>query len=239
MKILPLNCGIYMIKNVVTGDFYVGQSAHLRQRKASHFSDFRKQKHGNPHMQNAYNKYGPDKFIFSTFLLCEPFELTYYEQALVDKLNPQYNIRRECVNSPLGTKRTLEDRKKLSESHSGEKAYWLGKHHSLESRAKMSATRKGVPTHLHTQEEKDKIAKANTGVVFTQDRRDKIAKARTGHKASPEAIRHFIESNIGKHSIIPSEETRKKMSISAKNRRARERKERELKSCQMSLLLEE
>lgn len=241
MKILPLNCGIYMIKNVVTGDFYIGQSIHINQRKIDHLFDFRHNQHHSPRMQNAYNKYGEDKFVFSTLIVCEPFELTRYEQALVDLLDPPYNMCKECMESPRGVKHSDEAKRKMSESRTGEKHFRFGKHLTEEHKKKLSDAKKGNKCVMfgkhHTQEVRDKIANANRGVPFTEERKMHISQARMGYHPTPEALRHFSEANKGKHSIHPSEETRKKMSISAKKRREREREERELMSCQMQFPL--
>jgi hypothetical protein len=58
------------------------------------------------HLQNAINKYGLENFVFEIILYCEEFELIYYEQTLVDRLEPAYNIKKECVTSPKGIKRS-------------------------------------------------------------------------------------------------------------------------------------
>jgi DNA-directed RNA polymerase specialized sigma24 family protein len=50
--------------------------------------------HGNRHLQNSWNKYGPDAFEFSTLLYCAPEDLIASEQRLIDTLNPDYNLMR-------------------------------------------------------------------------------------------------------------------------------------------------
>lgn len=111
-----LNCGIYKITNIETGDFYIGQSIHLNRRKSYHFSQLKKDKHRNQHLQNAFNLYGEENFKFEILLYCEPFELTRYEQTLVDKWNPAYNLLTECVNSSKGYKWTEESKSAISGS---------------------------------------------------------------------------------------------------------------------------
>jgi group I intron endonuclease len=111
-----LNCGIYRILNNLNGDFYVGQSIRLSDRKNTHFSDLKANRNRMPHLQNAWNKYGGENFIFEILLFCDPENLTYYEQTLVDNLNPKYNICIECVDSPRGTKRTPETLEKMRKS---------------------------------------------------------------------------------------------------------------------------
>lgn len=55
-------CGLYKIVNRVTGQCYVGQSQRVRKRLSEHFRLLRLNKHTNPHLQNAWNKYGEDAF---------------------------------------------------------------------------------------------------------------------------------------------------------------------------------
>ena len=55
-------CGLYKIVNKVTGQCYVGQSQRCKKRLKEHFRLLRWNKHTNPHLQNAYNKYGADNF---------------------------------------------------------------------------------------------------------------------------------------------------------------------------------
>jgi group I intron endonuclease len=55
-------CGLYKIVNKVTGHCYVGQSQRCKKRIKEHFRLLRWNKHTNPHLQNAYNKYGHDNF---------------------------------------------------------------------------------------------------------------------------------------------------------------------------------
>lgn len=55
-------CGLYKLVNRVTGQCYVGQSQKCKKRIKEHFRLLRWNKHTNPHLQNAYNKYGADNF---------------------------------------------------------------------------------------------------------------------------------------------------------------------------------
>ena len=58
------NCGVYCVENIQTGKKYIGQSIDLRKRKLTHFSKLRRLSHPNHHLQNAWNKYGEENFIF-------------------------------------------------------------------------------------------------------------------------------------------------------------------------------
>src|SRR3990167_7223677 len=124
-------CGIYQIRNLSNNKIYIGQSINIPGRIKNHKALLRDGKHHSLHLQNAYNKYGVESFEFATVLLCEQHELTRYEQALVDRLAPQYNAKLECVNSPKGIKLRESTKQKISMAHKG-------KTKSLETRERMS-----------------------------------------------------------------------------------------------------
>lgn len=67
-------CGIYKIVNRVTGQCYVGQSQRVKKRLKEHFRLLRWGKHTNPHLQNSYNKYGPDAFYGAIEVECPDLE---------------------------------------------------------------------------------------------------------------------------------------------------------------------
>lgn len=98
------NCGIYKIENIVTGDFYIGQSINLKKRKYQHFHELNKNKHINKFLQNSYNKYKRKNFQFSILLYSDQDNLTFYEQLLVDNLSPTFNLCLKCVDTIKGTK---------------------------------------------------------------------------------------------------------------------------------------
>jgi len=117
-----LNCGIYQIRNIVTGFCLAGQSMRLKIRPNEHWGTLRNNNHWNQYLQNSYNKHGKECFVFEILLYCEPEELTRYEQFFVNKyvaLGLSYNICRECVDSPKGIIRSLETKRKMSRASKG------------------------------------------------------------------------------------------------------------------------
>lgn len=149
-----IDSGIYRIINLVTLDYYIGQSVCLSKREKVHFNSLRKNRHYNRHLQNSFNKYKEQNFKFEVLLYCEILELDRYEQALVDKWKPTYNICKECVSYAKGVIHSEESRIKLSESLSGRTLSrehrenlsnsHMGNKHSEETKRKMSEARKGV-----------------------------------------------------------------------------------------------
>lgn len=55
---------IYIIENANTGKFYIGRTNDPAQRKRAHFSELRRGTHGNPRLQNSFNKHGEAAFEF-------------------------------------------------------------------------------------------------------------------------------------------------------------------------------
>lgn len=74
-------CGIYQIRNILNGNFYIGSAFDLLGRRNRHFSMLLYDKHVNDHLQNAYNCYGKENFIFEVIEFCEPevkYEIEQY-----------------------------------------------------------------------------------------------------------------------------------------------------------------
>jgi len=77
-------CGIYKIVNTATGQCYVGQSQRAKKRIKEHFRLLRWNKHTNPHLQNAYNKYGAKAFYGEVEVECQNLEeLDRLEEAFL------------------------------------------------------------------------------------------------------------------------------------------------------------
>jgi group I intron endonuclease len=129
-------CGIYEIINVINDHSYIGQSIDIEGRKNQHFNILGRGKHHNPHLQYAFNEYGEENFVFEILFLCDPEDLTLYEQMFVDEFKPVYNIWRLCVDSHKGISPSEETRQKLSIIN-------MGKHASDETKQKMSKAHDG------------------------------------------------------------------------------------------------
>ena len=70
-----MNCYIYQIINQITNEKYVGQTTNFSRRKQNHLSALRNNNHPNPKLQNAWNKYGEQNFIWKV----DKFDLTKQE----------------------------------------------------------------------------------------------------------------------------------------------------------------
>ena len=66
-----IESGVYIISFKGCPLVYVWSSYNLNQRKRSHLNHLKKLKHYNKKMQNAYNTFGLDNFVFNVVLYCE------------------------------------------------------------------------------------------------------------------------------------------------------------------------
>lgn len=77
-------CGVYLIRCAANGRIYVGGSRNVEQRRRDHLSSLRRGVHGNPHLQRAWDKYGPDAFSFEVVATPAPARLLEVEQLFID-----------------------------------------------------------------------------------------------------------------------------------------------------------
>jgi group I intron endonuclease len=147
-------CGIYKITNTINGKCYIGSAVDLDRRKKEHFRGHRT----NKVLKQAMKKYGKENFTFEVLEECTTREMLSLEQLNIDLhrvvkgWNQLYNIA-PTAGSQLGTKRSEETRKKISEVQKGKK-------HSEESKKLMSEVKKGKQ---HTEEAKKLMSDAKKG----------------------------------------------------------------------------
>lgn len=89
-------CGVYKISNIINGKLYVGSSKDIYKRWHQHRRALDDNKHDNPYLQNAWNKYGMNNFKFEIIEECDPLIQFEREQFYLNTLNPfgdnGYNI---------------------------------------------------------------------------------------------------------------------------------------------------
>lgn len=90
--------GIYKIVNLVNNKVYVGQSNWINKRIGVHKRFLRANKHCNVHLQNAYNKYGEQNFIFDVIEYCSEDKLNEREQYWIN----YYDSYKNGYNMTLG-----------------------------------------------------------------------------------------------------------------------------------------
>jgi group I intron endonuclease len=98
--------GIYAIRNIINNKVYVGSSKNIKNRWRNHRCQLNKRISHSPHLQNAWNKYGKENFIFSILAICEEKDLIFNEELWIHtlkSLNPEFGYN-AFLPSTYGTK---------------------------------------------------------------------------------------------------------------------------------------
>lgn len=173
MRKKDIKSGIYIITCLVTDKHYIGYSNNMLARLANHRKDLKYNKHDNQYLQNEYNLYGLNNFMFE---ILEYYDIEFlpsmenYWCNMLDTHNRKYGYNLQptspygniCMGNETKAKLSLkynERRDKVREQLKGKKLpenayknsskYWLG--------------------NTHTQETKDKISKAQTGKKYSNE----------------------------------------------------------------------
>ena len=193
--------GIYSINNKINGKTYYGSSNNCDRRFSQHKTLLNNNKHANPHLQNAWNKYGKDAFKFDVVKEVQAEQLIDVEKSYLDiaKQSQQlfYNIGYNADCAVRGLKLGP-----LSEEH----------------KRKMSLTTKGKPK---SEEHKKKLSESHMGEIFSEERKRKISEnhALKGKHLSEEYRHKISEGMKGKQNLLNykhSDESKKKISESMK-----------------------
>jgi len=98
-----MNSGIYQIRNLKNNNIYIGSTNDFDIRWKRHRHALRKSDHWNPYLQNAWNKYGEESFVFE--ILERFFHKSFLielEQYYIDNLEPEYNVAKIAGGGNLG-----------------------------------------------------------------------------------------------------------------------------------------
>ena len=87
-RIVSRMCGVYKITCLPNGMFYIGSSIDIYKRWDNHRWQLKHNKHTNNYLQNAWNKYGEDNFVFEILELCENKDQFNLEQEYLNKYKP-------------------------------------------------------------------------------------------------------------------------------------------------------
>ncbi len=147
--------GIYKITNIINNKIYIGSSISLNRRKYCHFYHLNNNKHHSKYLQNAWNKYGKENFIFEIIKECTKEELILTEQYYIDLYKPVYNMNK-IAGGHDRPKHPIEVIEKIRKAN-------LGRIVSEEVRRKISNTLKGRKREPHTEEYKRKLSIAKKG----------------------------------------------------------------------------
>lgn len=186
--------GIYSITNKINGKRYIGSSENIKIRWKNHKHFLKFNKSHSPHLQNAWNKYGEDNFIFEVLeYIQDKNELLKVEQYYLDwfesyKSEFGYNTCQISGNTS-GRKHSIETKNKLRLLNLGRKVTeetklkisisGKGRKRSLETRKRMSSSQKNRKFSLETRE---KMSVAKNGKTLSKETKDKMSFSKNGDK---------------------------------------------------------
>lgn len=179
-------CGIYIIKNIVNGKVYVGQSVDIYTRWYNHKHDLINNVHYNTHLQASWNKYGEASFEFSIIKTCDQNDLDALEVeyiSLYNSCDSKFGYNMSHGGSGGGIPND-EVRAKLSIVNIGENNPMFGKHHTAETKKKISEAKIGDKNAMYGKRGE---LSPNYGRKHTDEFRELQSKIQKGKKMSEEA----------------------------------------------------
>lgn len=209
--------GIYAIIHRDSGRWYAGQSINIKSRWQGHRQALRKGKHSNARLQRAWNKYGEDAFDFVVLILAPVHLLNDLEQAYLDDPETSaFNIAKCAEASARGLIFTPETRAKMSAAKKGRKRGPM----SEETRAKLSESMSGRKRGPLTEEHRAKIGAKSKGRRHSEEYKSSLR----GRKISDETRRRMSAAHRGKkqstQSVQKRTETRRAKSGSSQKKPA-------------------
>lgn len=113
-------CVVYSIAGP-KGRVYVGSTIDQKRRWPEHRKRLRGNRHENPYLQNAWNKYGEASFQFGVLEVVSSTEsLAEREQFWLEAFGDEVFNVGECADCPSrGVTRSSEARKRMSDAHIG------------------------------------------------------------------------------------------------------------------------
>jgi len=180
-------CAIYSITNLVTGKCYVGSSLDMRQRINRHFNHLRQGIHYNQKLQRAFDKYGEWAFDVKQIDTCFVSDRAACETMWIERMEAVdcgYNIAKEGM-SLLGTPQSPLHVAKRVASKKGYK-------HSEETKAKLSAAKRGKKMPPKSEVTLEKLRVAGLGRKHSEETKKKmsdIAKHRPAREKKQRPVR--------------------------------------------------
>lgn len=160
--------GIYKITNIKNGKVYIGQSNDILRRKNEHLRSLSNGYHYNDYLQNSFNKYGLENFLFEIIEYCKEDELDKKEMYYIKHYNSMdktkgYNLR-AGGNKPI---LSMESRIKISHTRKERIKQGLIKPNNIvftkETREKMSSS---IKEYFSKEENRIKASRCHSTIDF-------------------------------------------------------------------------
>lgn len=214
-----MNGGVYCIINKINAKMYIGSAINTDKRWREHLYFLERTQHPNRKLQNSWNKYGDNNFLFFVVeKVSDKNNLIPREQYWIDNLMAFKNGFNECPNAGSSLGRVFSEKTKEKMSISRKSWHTLNpcsdetrvrhsiahKNISDETRKRMSESQKGLHAgnknpmfgRKHTPETQAKITAKLIGKKRTPEIIEKTASKNRGKKQSPEFIAKRIAASI-------------------------------------------
>lgn len=203
--------GVYEIMLKGTRHCYVGSSVDIQTRKRQHFLALRRGKHHSQYLQNAWNKYGEERFEFRLVEAVTDVNLLIQrEQYWIEEKKPVYNMNPNATSN-LGMVTSEETKAKLREYNLrpevvAKKKAELTNHpvapETIElikaARAKQEVTNAMLKSLSLGWNVSSEVRRARRlGHANTPEQNRKIAEAHEGMKHKPESIEKMRTAKLG------------------------------------------
>lgn len=215
---MKISCIYRIVSNINPEKIYIGSALDFGGRKRMHLSLLKRDKHHSILLQRHVNKYGVEDFYFEILeRVFDISQLIQREQHYLDTYKPTLNILKVAGNT-FGRLVSEETRRKISLANKGNKYI------------NSSKFKKGKAM-IWTEEMKQKVSKANTGIKRTIEQVNNHKKSMEGKYKAPwnkgktgvysqDVLKIMSdkkrEFRLGKKH---SEETKLKMSLASKGKK--------------------
>lgn len=214
---------MYRLRNVITGDCYIGSAVDLKARRQKHLWLLGRGSHHSLYLQRAWAKYGAAAFVFECVETCDVGVLLQREQRWLDSTDPPYNMCK-TAGSALGLKRSVETRANQSKVLKGKKR-------SAETKKRISESQQGRVQSALTRERRAAALRGRTRTVkpflgrkHTDETKRLMSEKAKGRVRSAEHCRRISEANKGRPAwnkgLKASEETRRRQAYAQRNSEA-------------------
>ena len=185
--------GIYQIINLDNGKRYVGSAVNIRNRWTCHTKHLMDGTHSNTHLGRSWAKHGESAFAFCILeRVNDPGRLIEREQYWIDKLNPEFNIRK-VAQSNQGLKATTATKRKMSKA---QKERWdnlpADERKKRSDRIQKIGANATIGMH-RTPEQKEHLRQKMKNRYFSPEHRARITEGNKRAWADPESKKERLK----------------------------------------------